>query len=170
MAGVSPRTLYFFESDAVDNQAWVPTVANIVIGNFTAGDDYCSMDYPFDKTKQGYSGLKISDLANAKSWIAKRGKRGYLVDVRTKCYTKAAADYVEAFFLRNEHVKATDYKDIYLVLVHDATVYEKFTDNNGDRVDYLQCALLTPIRTKERNQGDNSLVWDLSFTMKSAFR
>lgn len=170
MAGVSPRTLYLFESDATDNQDWVPTVANIVIGNYTAGDDYCSMDYPFDKDKQFYSGLKISDLANAKSFIIKKGKRGYLVGVRTKCYTKAAADYVEEFFMRNEHVKAVDYNDIYLVLVHDATVYEKFTDHSGTRRDYLQCALLSPARIRERNQGDNSFVWDVSYTLKSAFR
>lgn len=170
MAGVSPYTLYFFESDAVRNQNWVPTVGNIVIGNFTEGEDYCKMDYPFAKTKQGYSGLKITDLANATSFIIKKGKRGYLVDVRIKCYTKAAADYIDEFFLRNEHVKAVNYKDIYMVIVAAATVYEKFTDHSGTRRDYLQCALLTPVRTKEINQGDRSLVWDVNLTVKSAFR
>ena len=166
---MSPYTLYFFESDGTDNQDWVPTVGNIVIGNFTAGDDYCSMEYPFEKAKQGYSGLKITDLANATSFIIKKGKRGYLVDIRARLYTKASADYIDEFFLRNEHVKAVNYKDIYMVIVAAATVYEKFTDNSGTRRDYLQCGLLTPVRTKERNQGGNSS-WDVSFTVKSAFR
>lgn len=169
MAGVSPYTLYFFESDAVRNQNWVPTVANIVIGNFTNGEDYISMDYPLEKAKQGYSGLKITDLANATSFIIKKGKRGYFVDVRSRLYTKATMDYVDEFFLRNEHVKAVNYKDIYMVIVAAATVYEKFTDNSGTRRDYLQCALFTPVRTKERNQMGKSS-WDVSFTIKSAFR
>ena len=169
MVGVSPYKLYFFESDAVRNQNWVPTVGNIVIGNFTEGDDYFVMDFPYRKQKRFYTGLKISDLANAKSWIAKKGKRGYLFTARAKCYSKASADYVDEMLMQDEHVRASDYEDYYMVLVYTATVYEKFTDHGGTRRDYLQCGILDGTIT-EVNQGDNSLVWDVSLVVKSAFR
>lgn len=169
MAGVSPRTLYLFESDATRNQNWVPTVANIVIGNFTEGEDYCKMDYPYRKQKRFYTGLKITDLASATSIILKKGKRGYLFTIKAKCYTKASSDYIDQFLLANEHVRATNYEDYYMVLVHDAGTYEKFTDDNGTRRDYLQCGILDGTIT-EVNQGDNSFVWEVSLVVKSAFR
>lgn len=168
MAGVSPYTLYLFESDGVGNQDWVPTVANIVIGNFTEGEDYCKMDFPYRKQKRFYTGLKINDLANAKSFILKKGKRGYLFTVRAKCYTKASSDYVDEMLMRNEHVRASDYEDYYMVLVHAATVYEKFTSHNGTRRDYLQCGILDGTTTQLG--GEKSFEYDVSLVVKSAFR
>ena len=168
MAGVSPYTLYFFESDAVRNQAWVPTVGDIVIGNFTLGEDYFSLDFPPRKQKRFYTGLKINDLANARSWIAKKGKRGYLFTARAKCYSKTVADYVDEMLMANEHVRATDYEDYYMVLVYEATVYEKFTDHTGTRQDYLQCGILDGTITQV--QGEKSFEYDVSLVVKSAFR
>ena len=167
--GVSPRTLYLIESDATNNVNWVPTVANIDLDVYTEGVEYCKMDYPPRKGKRFYTGLKITDLANAKSFIIKKGKRGYLFNIQAKVYTKASADYIDQFLLHNNHVKAVSYEDYYLVLVHDATVYEKFTDNGGTRRDYLQCGIIDG-QIIELNRGDRSLVWDVNLTVKSAFR
>ena len=169
VTAVSARTLYLIESDATLNVDWVPTIASIDLDLYTEGIEYCKMDYPYRKQKRFYTGLKISDLANAKSFIIKKGKRGYLFTVRGKCYTKASADYIDQFLLHNNHVRATDYEDYYLVLVHDSGTYEKFTDHSGTRRDYLQCGILDGTIT-EVNQGDNSLVWDVSLVVKSAFR
>ena len=166
---MSPYTFYLFESDSVGNQDWVPTVSNIVIGNFTEGEDYCKMDFPFRFTKTFYTGLKITDLANATSFIMKKGKRGYLFNAQGKCYSKASADYIDEMLMRNEHVKAADYEDYYLVLVHAATVYEKFTDHSGTRRDYLQCGIMDG-KIIHVNQSERSHVWDVNLTVKSAFR
>lgn len=166
---VSARTLYLIESDATLNVNWVPTVANIDLDFYTEGVEYFKMDYPFRKTKHFYTGLKITDLANATSFIMKKGKRGYLFNVQGKCYTKASSDYVDQFLLANKHVKAASYEDYYLVLVHDSGTYEKFTDDGGTRRDYLQCGIIDG-RIIEINQGDRSNVWDVNLTVKSAFR
>lgn len=168
MTGVSARALYLIESDATNNVNWVPTVANIDLELYTEGTEYCKMDYPPRKQKRFYTGLKISDLANAKSFIMKKGKRGYLFNVQAKVYTKASSDFIDQFLLANNHVRASNYEDYYLVLVHDSGTYEKFTDNGGTRRDYLQCGILDGIITEV--QGDKSQIWDVNLTVKSAFR
>lgn len=167
--GVSPWTLYLIESDATTNVDWVPTVGDIDLDFYIEGSEYCKMDFPANFVKQFYTGLKITDLANATSFIMKKGKRGYLFTVYGKCYTKASADYIDEMLMSNAHVKASSYEDYYLVLVHAATVYEKFTDDSGTRQNYLQCGILDG-RIKHQNQGSKSLVWDVNLTVKSAFR
>ena len=135
--------IYFLESDAVRNQNWVPTVANISLAsNFTEGDDYIEMILPKQWIKAMWTGIKIEDASGGNSFMTRTSRKGYMLTIIALEVPGSAVDLIEQFFMSNTHTASSPstFKQYHCIIRRSVTEYVKFTDSNDIRQDYLRGA------------------------------
>ncbi len=134
--------IFFIESDAVDNQNWVtvgdPDLINLV--NFTEGEDYCKLKLPKEFRKWFTTGMEIVDSGGGNSYQLRWNRRAYKLLSTGIETSRANADLVEGFFMRDRHTSPspTIYKDYYLIFRFAASDYVNFTDDGGTRREYCR--------------------------------
>ena len=142
--------IYFVESDAVRNQDWTPTVADIdLAGNYTEGTDYCKLQLPKNWSNEIGSGIEVGDASGSKSFITRTSKSSYLCVLRSFEVIGSDVDKIETFFNSAAHLASspTTFKHYYMIIRRSSTEYENFTDDSYTRRDYCHGVMLNVIIT-----------------------
>ena len=133
--------IYFVESDAVRNQAWAPTVANIDLAtNYTEGTEFCKLKLPKQWIKKFWTGITVEDASGGTSFMTRTSRRGYQINVVGFEVTGTDASLIEQFFMDADHTASsnTTFKQYYCIIRRSVSDYEKFTDASDTRQDYLK--------------------------------
>ena len=137
--------IYFLESDAVRNQDWTPTVANIdLTANYTEGTDFCKIAMPKQWAKQMGSGIEVGDASGHKSFMTRTDRASYMVIIMSLEVIGSAVNLIETFFIDSDHTASsgTTFKHYYMVIRRSVSDYEKFTDDSDTRQDYCHGVML----------------------------
>lgn len=143
---LTPGYIYILESDAVRNQNWVPTVANIgLVANFTEGTDFCKLKIPKQWTKGGTTGITADDASGGKTYVTRTSRKSYKITIQGIEVVGSDADNIEKFIMSAAHTatSVSTFKYYYLIIMRSATDYEEFTDDGGTRRDYCKI-VITP--------------------------
>jgi hypothetical protein len=140
---LSDGKVYLIESDAGDNQNWVPTPGNIDLDNFIQGDEYCVLSIPRQWTQGGVTGIQADTASGGNGFMTRTWRRYYIVKMVGLEAIGAEAHYVDEFIMNNRHTATSGatFTDYYLVICRDedgATGYQKFTNSAGAQVDYCK--------------------------------
>jgi hypothetical protein len=144
---LSDGRIYLIESDAADNQNWVPTPSNIDLDNFTEGTDFCQLKIPQRTTQRGYTGILIQDASGGAGFMTRSYRRGYLVTIMSNELFETEAYLIDKFIMNDRHVatSTSTYTNYYLVICRDqddtSYGYAKYTNSAGSQVNYLKGAI-----------------------------
>ena len=136
--------IYFLESDAVRNQNWVPTVADIdLAGNYTEGTHFCKLKLPKQWIKKMATGISIDDASGGKGYMTRTSRKSYIVTIIALEVIGAVAKLIETFFMSAAHTasSSTTFKQYYLIIRRSVSDYEEFTDASDTRQDYCKGAV-----------------------------
>lgn len=137
--------IYIIESDATDNQNWVPTVDNITIaGNYTEGTEYIKLEIPQKYKIQFKTGIQVSDSGAGSSFDRRSARRAYLMLGNGIETSRSNAATVRNFFMLDRHTSgnSTVFKRYYLIIKYNTTDYETFIDASSTSRDYCKGVVL----------------------------
>ena len=133
--------IYIIESDAVDNNNWVPTVDNITLAAvFTEGPDFVKLEIPQKYKIPFKTGITVTDSGAGSSFDRRSARRAYLMLANGIETSRTNAATVRNFFMLDRHTSgsATTFKRYYLIVKWGATDYEKFIDASSTSRDYCK--------------------------------
>ena len=137
--------IYLLESDAVRNQNWVPTVANIgLVANYTEGTDYFKLKLPKQWIKNFGTGIDIDDASGGKSYMTRTSRKSYTVTFQDLEVIGSDVALIEQFLMDIDHTASSPstFKQYYLIIRRSITDYEKFTDASDTRQDFCKGVVL----------------------------
>lgn len=138
--------MYFIESDAVDNQNWVPTVDNIDLAtNYTGqeGTEYVKLQIPKNYKVLFNTGIMIKASGAGSSFDERNAARFYQMLANGIETTRINAERIMNFFMLDRHTSGASatYKQVHLVIKYGATSYVKFVDASSTVRDYCKGAV-----------------------------
>lgn len=140
------RYIYVLESDAVRNQNWLPTVANIDLSaNFTEGTDFFKLQIPKQWIKGGTTGITAKKASGGKTYVTRTSQKAYSGQLQGFEVVGTDANNIEKFIMSSAHTatSVTTFKYYYLIIKRSATEYVPFTDDNDTVRDYCKI-VITP--------------------------
>ena len=154
MATLTPGYIYFIESDAGDNQNWLtvstpPDPEDIVIGDFEEGTDFCKLEIPSNFRIQGVTGLTVTHVGGASSYMLRYNKRAYRIMNQGIETSRANAILVTDFIMHDRHTASASatFKQYYLVIKEATDAYEKFVDQADVSQKYCKGVILNFSKT-----------------------
>ena len=137
--------IYFLESDAVRNQNWLHTVANIDLAtNYTEGTEFCKLKIPKQWIKKMGTGITIDDASGGKVYMTRTSRKGYLVTIIGLEIPGTAVEKIEQFFMSSIHTASSPstFKQYHMIIRRSVTDYETFIDASDNIRDYCKGACL----------------------------
>jgi len=155
MAALTDGYFYFIESEAADNQNWLPTPDNIVIGNFTEGTDYCKLQIPSTFQSPFTTGAVINTGSDGNQYMNISAKRAYKFLLDGIETSVSNANTIDKFIMSDRHTSGipASRKWYYLIVRFGASNYVKFTDGEGTQRDYCRGIIMDGVRIW--NKSDN---------------
>ena len=137
--------IYFLESDAVRNQNWAPTVANIDLAtNYTEGLEFCKLKLPKQWIKKMGTGITIDDASGGSSYMTRTSRKSYLCTIIALEVVGSDVEKIEQFIMDADHTASSGstFKQYYMIIRRSVSDYELFTDASDTRQDYCKGAIL----------------------------
>ena len=161
--------IYILESDAADNQNWVPTVDNITLaGNYVEGDDFIKLQIPQKYKIQFKTGITVTDSGAGSSFDRRAARRAYLMLANGIETSRDNAETIRNFFMLDSHTSgdSTVFERLYLIIKYGTTDYEKFIDASSTSRDYCKGVV---IDGETEWDGDDPLVATVRLNWRSVW-
>lgn len=142
---LTPRYIYFLESDAGDNQNWIAGGATTIdLTNFTEGTEYCKLRIPQRWRKRWNTGIRVEDAGGGSSFDRRASRRGYSILPESFVTSVTNANLVEKFFMIDRHTSGRSdiFVPYYMVVIITATIFSEFISAASATLDYCPVRVL----------------------------